>query len=147
MGGQPASRPADVIVYVDHSDIHEGAVDELRVRVKRLVDFIEANATRLLAYGFHIDEDAARMTVTAVHPDSASLEWHLEIGREEFRKLAPLITLREIEVYGSVSDAARLMLERKAQMLGGTVTVTERSSGFGRIPIPGGRDGGPRRTG
>lgn len=24
------------------------------------------------------------MTVTAVHPDSASLELHLEMGREEF---------------------------------------------------------------
>jgi len=72
------------------------------------------------------------MTVTAVHPDSASLELHMKVGREEFRKLGELITLREIEVYGSISDGAREMLEQKVKMLGGRVTVTERFSGFAR---------------
>jgi hypothetical protein len=62
------------------------------------------------------------MTVVAVHPDSASLELHLEIGRTEFRKLADMITLRRIEVYGSVSAKARAMLQEKATMLGGATS-------------------------
>jgi hypothetical protein len=33
-----------------------------------------------------------------VHPDSASLELHTEIGKEEFRKLGDMITLRQIQV-------------------------------------------------
>ena len=75
------------------------------------------------------------MTVVAVHPDSASLELHLEIGRTEFRKLADMITLRRIEVYGSVSAKARAMLQEKATMLGGSdVTVHERLAGFDRPP-------------
>lgn len=127
---EPAA--AELIVYVDHSDILEGRLEDLKEGIRRVVDFIEAREPQLIAYGFHLDEAAGRMTVTAVHPDSASLEVHLEIGREEFRKLGEMIRLRRVEVYGTISDQAREMLEQKVQMLGGKVTVTERFGGFAR---------------
>lgn len=127
---QPGS---DVLIYVDHSAIHEGCVDDLKEGVRRLVDVIEELEPQLIAYGFHFDEVAGEMTVTAVHPDSASLELHLEIGREEFRKLGGMLTLTGIEVYGSISPRARAMLEQKAAMLGGSgVNVQERHAGFVR---------------
>ena len=132
MAVQRDPAAAEVVVYLDHSDIDEGRLEDLKEGIRRLVDFIEAHEPRLIAYGFHLDEAARLMTVTAVHPDSASLELHLEVGREEFRKLGEMITLRTVEVYGSISDAAREMLEQKVQMLGGTVTVTERFYGFAR---------------
>jgi len=128
---------AEQIVYIDHSDIQEGRLDELRAGIRQLVDFIEAREPRLIAYGFHLDERTRRMTVTAVHPDSASLELHREIGREEFRKLGEMITLRQVEVYGTITDSAREMLEQKVQMLGGSVSVTERFSGFVRTQTGG----------
>lgn len=123
-----------MIVYIDHSDIHEGRLDDLKEGIRRLVDFIETHEPQLTAYGFHLDEDAARMTVVAVHPDTASLELHLGIGNEEFRKLGEMITLRQIRVFGPVSDRAREMLEQKAEMLGGSVSVSERFAGFTRLP-------------
>ena len=98
-----ASEP---IVYIDHSNIREGSLDELKAGVQRLVDFIEAREPQLVSYGFYIDDEAARMTVVAVHPDTASLELHLEIGGPEFRKLAPLLTLTAIECYGRPSQKA-----------------------------------------
>lgn len=123
-----------MIVYIDHSDIHEGRLEDLKEGIRRLVDFIETHEPQLTAYGFHLDEDAARMTVVAVHPDTASLELHLGIGNEEFRKLGEMITLRQIRVFGPVSDRAREMLEQKAEMLGGSVSVSERFAGFARLP-------------
>ena len=135
MTGEAQPRAAELIVYIDQSDIHEGRLEDLQEGIRRLVDVIEALEPRLIAYGFHLDEEAGRMTVTAVHPDSASLELHLEIGNEEFRKLGDLITLTQIQVYGSISERAREMLEQKATMLGGSgVTVTERFAGFARTP-------------
>lgn len=123
------------MVYVDHSDVDVNRLDELKAGVRRLVAFIEESEPRLIAYGFHLDEERGRMTVTAVHPDSASLELHMDVGREEFRKLGELLTLRRIEVHGSVSDRVRNMLEDKARMLGGAdVVVTERLAGFARTP-------------
>ena len=37
-----------------------------------------------------------KMSVAAVHPDSASLELHMDIGTPEFAKLAHLLTLTKI---------------------------------------------------
>ena len=130
--GVGASEP---IVYIDHSDIREGSLEELRSGVRRLVDFIEAREPRLIAYGFYIDEDAMTMTVVAVHPDPASLELHLDIGGVEFRKLAELLTLTTIECYGRPSDKALDQLRQKAAMLGdgGTIVSVDRTAGFTRI--------------
>ena len=120
------------IVYIDHSDIREGSLDELKAGVRRLVDVIDAREPRLLVYSFHIDEEAATMTVIAVHPDSASLELHMDIGSAEFRKLAHLVTLTAIECYGRPSERAVEQLRRKAAMLGdaGTVVFIGRFAGF-----------------
>jgi hypothetical protein len=125
-------RP-DPIVYVDHSDIDLSGLDELEEGIRGVVAFIEAREPQLIAYGFHLDEEHGRMTVTAVHPDSASLELHMEVGRDEFRKLGGLITLTQVEVYGSVSDRVRELLEQKAAMLGGaSVRIVEQFDGFAR---------------
>jgi len=133
MNVEPPTDTGQLIVYVDHSDIHDGRLSELKDGIRRVVDVIDGLEPQLIAYGFHLDEEAGRMTVTAVHPDSASLELHLEVGNEHFRSLGPMITLRQVEVYGAISVRAREMLEQKALMLGeGGVRVVERFAGFAR---------------
>lgn len=123
---------SEPIVYIDHSDIREGAIAELRAGVQRLVGFIDAREPRLIAYGFYIDEEAGKMTVVAVHPDQASLELHMDIGGEEFRKLAHLLTLTAIECYGRPSERALEQLREKAAALGdgGTIVSIGRFAGF-----------------
>jgi len=121
------------IVYIDTSAIRPGKLGELEVAMKHLAAFVEANVPQLISYGFFLDEDRSRMTVVAVHPDSASLEFHMDVGADEFRKFADLIDLLSIEVYGRVSDAVLDRLHRKAQMLGAaSVTVHEFQVGFSR---------------
>jgi hypothetical protein len=75
------------------------------------------------------------MTVVAVHPDSASLELHMDIGSEEFRKLAHLLTLTAIECYGRPSERALEQLRHKAATLGnaGTLVSVGRFAGFMRL--------------
>ena len=125
----------NTVIYIDHSDIREGKVDELRVGVRGLAKFVETHEPQLIAYGLYIDERADHMTVVAVHPDSASLEFHMEIASSEFRKLAHLISLRVIEVYGRLGEKALHLLQQKAAMLGdgGRVLVHEPDAGFGRV--------------
>ena len=69
---------------------------------------------RVVFYGFFLDEARATMTVVAVHPDSASLEFQMDEGNEKFRKFGDFIELSRIEVYGDVSDGVRDRLDRKA---------------------------------
>lgn len=121
------------LVYVDTSTIRDGKLEQLREAMRSLAAFVEANVPQLISYGFYLDGDQRHMTVVAVHPDSASLEYHMGVGGAEFRKFADLIELLRIEVYGRVTDAVREQLNQKARMLGkGTVTVHEFYAGFAR---------------
>ena len=121
------------IVYVDTSAIREGKQQELEVAMKHLATFVEANMPRVISYGLFLDQNRMQMTVVAVHPDSDSLQFHLETGATEFQKFADLIDLSNIEVYGVVSDGVLERLNRKARMLGsGTVAVHELHAGFAR---------------
>lgn len=135
MSGHGTGGGSEPIVYIDHSNIREDSIDELKAGVQRLVEFIDAHEPRLITYGFYIDEDAARMTVVAVHPDSESLERHMEIGGGEFRKLAHLVTLTAIECYGRPSERALDQLRQKAAALGdaGAVVSVGRVAGFTHV--------------
>ena len=124
---------AHPIVYVDTSEIREGKLEDLQIAMRDSSAFVEAHMPRLISYGFFLDEVRKTMTVVAVHPDSASLEFHLEEGADEFRKFADLIELRTIEVYGAVGAGAVERLDAKARTLGsGTVDVHELYAGFAR---------------
>ena len=121
------------IVYIDTSAIREGKLEQLEAAMKDLAAFVEANMPQLISYGFFLDEDRTQMSVVAVHPDSASLQFHMDVGDAEFRKFADLIDLIRIEVYGRVSGDVLERLHQKARILGrGTVVVHEFYAGFAR---------------
>ena len=92
------------IVYVDTSAIRNGKLEELKTAMKALASFVEANVPQLISYGFFLNEDRTRMNVVAVHRDSESLQFHMDVGAGEFRKFAHLIDLLKIDVYGHVID-------------------------------------------
>lgn len=124
---------AQPIVYIDTSAIREGRLEQLEAAMTRLATFVETNVPQLISYGFFLDEGQAQMTVVAVHPDSASLEFHMDVGADEFRRFADLIDLLRIEVYGQVSATVLDRLQQKARMLGGgRVVVHELYAGFAR---------------
>lgn len=121
------------IVYIDTSTIREGKLEELKKAMNHLAEFVEANMPQLLSYAFFLDDEQKQMTVVAIHPDSSSLKYHMDVGAAEFRKFASLIDLLKIEVYGRVSENVLERLHKKAQTLGsGTVAVSEFYAGFNR---------------
>lgn len=124
----------EALIYIDRSEIRPRTVDAVREGMGELVEFVRANEPQLILYALHIDEQAPSMTVVAVHPDSASLELHLRIGGPEFRKMADLIDLRVIEVYGRPSERVLDQLREKARMLGehAPVVVHGLQAGFAR---------------
>jgi hypothetical protein len=122
------------IVYVDTSDVRAGALEELKGASKELVDFVDANEPRLIAYNVYFSDDGTRMTVVQMHPDSASLEYHMEVAGPVFRRFVELVTLSSIHVYGEPSDELLKQLHEKARLLGGgTVVVAPLHSGFTRF--------------
>ena len=128
-------RMPEAIVYIDRSTIRSGKLEELRVAIDDLVGFIEAREPQLLHYAFHVDEERSQMTVVAVHPDTASVERHMDVGAEAFRAFADLIEMQGIEVYGPASERMLRQLEEKAADLGehGQVLVNGAYAGFSQI--------------
>jgi hypothetical protein len=125
------------VIYIDRSDVRVDRWDELKAGIRALVGFVERHQPQMATYGFYLDEDANTMTVVSVHPDSASLEHHVDVGAPEFRKLAPFLSLREIEVFGPLSERAVALVQQKAADLGdrGVVTVHSQFAGFARLNL------------
>lgn len=125
---------AEPILYIDTSDIRQGKLETVQRLMTDLVAFVEANEPQLIAYDFFIDEGGATMTCVALHPDSASMEFHMDIGWEKFRAFAAHIQQRSIDVYGEASEKIIARLHHKIDMLGrGTVTVHGLHAGFSRL--------------
>ncbi len=125
---------SEPLLYVDTSEVREGALEALEGAIKQLVEFIEANEPQLIAYNVYLSDDGGQMTVVHLHVDSASLDYHMEVAGPAFRPFADLITLSSIRVYGEPSDKAVRQLEDKARLLGsGDVIVYRPHAGFARF--------------
>jgi hypothetical protein len=122
------------LVVIDSSVVREGKLEELKAAIIDLVGFVESNEPRPLAYNVYLNEGGTRMTVVQVHPDSASMEFHMEVAGPAFPTFADLIELSTMDVYGEPSAGLLGQLRQKVQMLGNaTVAVHDRHAGFARF--------------
>jgi hypothetical protein len=126
---------SDPLVYIDRSDIRDGKLEDVRKGIRDLVEFVDEREPQLIGYSFYFNEGGTGMTVVAIHPDSASLELHLEIGGPAFRKLSELVELRTIDIYGRPSEKVLDQLQQKIEVLGanGRVVVHRQEAGFLRF--------------
>jgi hypothetical protein len=122
------------LVYVDTSEVRDGALEELTGAIQELAEFIEANEPQLIAYNVFISDDGSQMTVMHVHPDSASLDHYMDTAGPRFGRFADLVTLSSIHIYGEPSEKALRQLRDKARLLGsGDVIVQALHAGFSRL--------------
>jgi hypothetical protein len=49
MAGHGTISASEPIVYIDHSDVREGSLEELKTGVRQLVDFIDAREPQLIS--------------------------------------------------------------------------------------------------
>src|SRR4029079_12190193 len=122
------------IYYLDTSIIHPGKLGDLKIAVKDLVEFVNLKESRLISYNIYFNEEASHMSLLQIHPDSASLEFHLELGGPIFLKFKDFIELLTIQIYGEATDKLIRQLNEKAMLLGNAkVTVNNFQSGFSRF--------------
>ena len=122
------------LVYIDTSNVREGALEELKRAIGDLTDFVESHEPQIVSYAVYFSQDGGQMTVIHVHADSASLDFHMDVAGPRFGGLADLLTLSSIRVFGEPSAKSVKQLEEKMQLLGtGEVTVHPLHAGFGRF--------------
>lgn len=122
------------LIAIDSSEIREGKIDELKIGLAELVEFVEANEPEPIAYSIYIDEAGGRMTVVQIHPSSESMEVHMKLAGPIFQKFTELVVLSRIDFYGTPSDALLAQMRQKAEMLGNArLVVNELHAGFARF--------------
>jgi hypothetical protein len=92
------------IVYVDHSEIVDGRLDELTARIAELADFVEANEPQIVAYAVYLDEGRRAISVVHIHHDVSSLATHFRVAGPVFANFVDPVRLQSIDVYGDVGD-------------------------------------------
>jgi len=123
------------LIYVDRSEVREGALEDLKLALDDLVQLIDANEPAIVLYRVYFSDDARQLTVLQVHRDPASLAFHLDVAGPAFSTFAPYIRMLGIDVYGTPSSDVLDRLRQKSQLLGsGTVTVHQLHRGFARLP-------------
>ncbi len=122
------------IVYIDYSEVRDGRLDELEAAIKELAELVKAKEPRIISYNVYFTEGGKRMTVIHIHPDSASLEFHMKVAGPEFPKFADFVRMLTINIYGEINEGLLEQLRKKAQMLGNaTVVVHGFHAGFDRL--------------
>ena len=103
-------------IFVATNRLREGRFDAEQQRVPGLARFVEMNEPRLIAFNEYASDSRNEVTVVQVHPDAASMEFHLGIigdrGRDAYAQTLEATT--GIQVFGTPSEKILLMLRQQA---------------------------------
>jgi hypothetical protein len=126
------------IGYLDTSEVRPGKLEELKEAMAALASFVEQNEPQILSYSVFFSDDGTTMKVLHLHSDVGSLELHLKVAGARFPAVAPLITMKTIDVFGRPTEELLARLRAKAQLLGtgtgtGSVIVHDIHAGFARF--------------
>ena len=126
-------------IFIATNRLKPGAYEAERRRVPGLVDFIEAGEPRLLAFNEYINPTRTEVTVVQVHPDAASMEFHMGVVGERAAKAyaETLDATTQVQVFGAPSDAVVEVLRAQAGAGVPLSVHAEHLGGFTRIgPVP-----------
>jgi hypothetical protein len=103
-------------IFIATNRLKPGKLADERKRVPGLVDFVEANEPRLIAFNEYVDDDGTEVAVVQIHPDADSMAFHMEVVAERAAAAyaETVAATTSIQVFGTPSSAVLEMLERQA---------------------------------
>jgi hypothetical protein len=103
-------------IFIATNRLKPGKLDAERSRVPSLVDFVEANEPRLLAFNEYVNEEGTEVAVVQIHPDADSMAFHMEViaDRATAAYAETVEATTGIQVFGMADNGVLAMLERQA---------------------------------
>ena len=103
-------------IFIATNRLKPGRLDAERDRVPGLVEFVEANEPRLIAFNEYVNEAGDEVTVVQVHPDAESMEAHMRIVRDRAQEAyaQTLDATVRIQVFGEPTQTILDMLRQQA---------------------------------
>jgi len=103
-------------IFIGTHRIKEGKLAQFKRDAQVLVDFARDHEPRLIAFNFYLNDDETEASVVQVHPDAASMLFHMQAMRETI-KLAvdEVLITKDIQIYGPPNDVVRGMIASLSQ--------------------------------
>ena len=103
-------------IFIATNRLKPGRLDSERERVPGLVDFVRSNEPRVIAFNEYVSEDGAEVAVVQVHPDAASMAFHMQVVAERAASAyaETVDSTTSIQVFGTPSEAVVEMLRHQA---------------------------------
>lgn len=90
--------------------IKEDKLEDLKRFQREFAEIIQANEPQLIAFNAFYNDDGTEMTSIQVHPDAASMEFHLKVLRETLgdamSAVAEFVEPMSLEYYGTPPENA-----------------------------------------
>jgi hypothetical protein len=124
---------AEPFIFISTYTIKEGKLEEFSAYTHEIVELIQSNEPRLLAYSTYASEDGTKATTVQIHPDADSMMFHIQLMRKELDSSHEFLDPDRITFCGELNDQ---VLELVRQIAGSEVTLDvnpQQLGGFTRL--------------
>jgi len=103
-------------IFIATNRLTDGAFGAEQQRVPELVRFVEAHEPQLIAFHEYVNEDHSQVSVVQIHPDAASMEFHMQAVADHARQAyaQTLAATTGIQVFGTPTGNILRMLRQQA---------------------------------
>jgi hypothetical protein len=103
-------------IFIATNRLKQAKFDREQKRLPDLIDFIQANEPRLIAFNEYANEEGTEVAVVQVHPDADSMVFHMELIAERAASAYAdtIEATTNIQVLGTPSGTVTDMLRRQA---------------------------------
>ena len=103
-------------IFIATNRLKQGKLDSEKQRLPDLIDFIQANEPRLIAFNEYANEEGTEVAVVQVHPDVDSMVFHMNIIAERAASAYAdtIDATTNIQVFGTPSGTVTDMLRNQA---------------------------------
>jgi quinol monooxygenase YgiN len=116
--------------------IKPGKTEDARKHIAELVDFVETNEPRMIAFHCFFDEEGSKLTIVQVYPDSASMEFHMEVNAKHFTTAFDYLESQlSEEIYGPISETLASELAKWDRTDIGVTRMPIHEGGFTRTNV------------
>ena len=98
------------LIFVSTWKIKEGRLEEYKKFATEFMEHVKTREPQLIAFNMYFNEDETEMTSIQVHPDAASMDFHLQvlakvIGEDMIAWIdrADFLEPKQFEIYGTPS--------------------------------------------
>jgi quinol monooxygenase YgiN len=121
------------LIYIGTYTVKPGSQEEARTRLAELVDFVETNEPRVIAFNTYLDREGTTVSIVQVHPDSASMEFHMQVNAKHFATAFDwLDASMSGKYFGPISDALAAELAKWDES---STHLPEHAAGFTRTTV------------